>query len=254
VRQALDVFEEFAIHCGHYKVMGVLNRFALLADIHGNILALDAVLSDLHRRGVDAMFDLGDSLQGPLWPAETADRLVERAIPSVMGNDDRVMLSQQLRPEHRAWIEALPVTREPDRDVLLFHGTPASDLTYLLEDVQPGGVRLRETTGIRQLLGAVAHSLIACGHSHLARTVQLDDRTLVVNPGSVGLPAYRLDQPHPHIMEAGSPHARYAIVERAGDGWKVELIAVPYDYETASRRAAANGRPDWAPRLLTGRV
>jgi predicted phosphodiesterase len=234
--------------------MGVLNRFALLADIHGNIRALDAVLSDLNRRGIDAIFDLGDSLQGPLWPAETADRLIARAIPSVLGNDDRAMLEQPLRPEHRAWIETLPVTREPDRDVLLFHGTPASDLVYLLEDVQREGVRLRETAAIRQLLGGVAHSLIACGHSHLARTVQLDERTLVVNPGSVGLPAYRADHPHPHIMEAGSPHARYAIVERAGEGWKVELIAVPYDHQAASRRAAANGRSDWAARLLTGRV
>jgi predicted phosphodiesterase len=231
-----------------------LNRFALVADIHGNIRALDAVLADLDRRGVRTIFDLGDSLRGPLAPAATADRLIERGIPSVMGNDDRAMLAQSLRPEHRAWISALPRTREPDPDVLLFHGTPDSDLIYLLEDVQPEGVRLRDAAGIRRLLGGTPHTLFACGHTHLPRTVWLDAGRLIVNPGSVGLPAYRSDQPWPHAMEAGSPHARYAVVTRAEADWQVEHIALPYDYAAASRAAAANGRPDWAERLLTGRA
>jgi hypothetical protein len=55
-------------------------------------------------------------------------------------------------------------------------------------------------------------------------------------------------------MEVGSPHARYAVVTRAGAEWQVEHIALPYDYAAASRMAASNGRPDWAQRLLTGRV
>jgi diadenosine tetraphosphatase ApaH/serine/threonine PP2A family protein phosphatase len=212
------------------------------------------VLADINGRGVETIFDLGDSLQGPLDPEATADRLIERGLPSLMGNDDRAMLPQPLRSEHRAWIEALPRTREPDPDVLLFHGTPASDLIYLLEDVQPQGVRLRDSAGIRELLGETPHSLFACGHSHTPRTVQLDPGRLIVNPGSVGLPAYRGDAPYPHVMEAGSPHARFAIVTRAGAGWQVEHIAVPYDYAAASHTAASNGRPDWAQRLLTGRV
>lgn len=231
-----------------------LNRFALIADIHGNIWALDAVLADIDRRNVDAVFDLGDSLWGPLAPELTADRLIERGIPSLMGNDDRAMLSQPLSPEHRAWIEALPRIREPNPDILLFHGTPGSDLIYLLEDVQPQGLRLRDSAGIRELLGERPHALFACGHSHTPRTVQLDPGRLIVNPGSVGLPAYRGDAPYPHVMETGSPHARYAIVARAGAEWQVEHIAVPYDYAAASRTAASNGRPDWAHRLLTGRV
>jgi diadenosine tetraphosphatase ApaH/serine/threonine PP2A family protein phosphatase len=205
------------------------------------------VLADIDRRSVDAIFDLGDSLWGPLAPEATADRLIARAIPSIMGNDDRPM-------SHMAWIASLPSWREPTPNILLFHGTPDSDLVYLLEDVQPDSVRLRDNAGIRQLLGEARHSLYACGHSHFSRTVRLDQGSLIVNPGSVGLSAYRADQPHPHIMEAGSPHARYAIVTRAGAEWLVEHIAVPYDYAAASRSAAANGRPDWAERLLTGRV
>jgi predicted phosphodiesterase len=224
-----------------------LNRFALIADIHGNFWALDAVLADIDRRGIETIFDLGDSLGGPLDSEATLHRLIERGIPSLMGNDDRLFL-------HHSWIAALPPTREPDPDVLLFHGTPDSDLVYLLEDVQPTGVRLRDSAGILELLGQSRHSLFACGHSHTPRTVQLDPNRLIVNPGSVGLPAYRADEPHPHVMETGSPHARYAIVTRSGAGWQVEHIGAPYDYAAASRTAAANGRPDWAKRLLTGRA
>jgi len=55
-------------------------------------------------------------------------------------------------------------------------------------------------------------------------------------------------------MEAGSPHARYAIVTRSDDNWKVEHLAIAYDWESAARLAERNGRPDWAAWLRTGRA
>ena len=82
--------------------------------------------------------------------------------------------------------------------------------------------------------------------------MRLSDGRLVVNPGSVGLQAYEGDEPHPHGVENGSPHARYAIVDRAAAGWQVELRSVPYEHEAAARRAAAHDRPDWADALRTG--
>ncbi len=48
-------------------------KFALVSDIHGNLPALEAVLRDVHRRGVSTVVNLGDSLSGPLWPLETAE-------------------------------------------------------------------------------------------------------------------------------------------------------------------------------------
>ena len=62
----------------------------------------------------------------------------------------------------------------------------------------------RERTGITQ-------SLILCAHTHLARAVRLRDGRLMVNPGSVGWPGYRDTHPFPHVIEAGTPDARYAI-------------------------------------------
>lgn len=55
---------------------------AILADVHANRWALDAVLDDIDRRGVDRLVNLGDSLYGPLDPAGTADRLIARGVPS----------------------------------------------------------------------------------------------------------------------------------------------------------------------------
>ncbi len=76
--------------------------------------------------------------------------------------------------------------------------------------------------------------------------------TVVVNPGSVGLPAYCDDQPYPLVMETAAPHARYAVLSKKAAGWKVAQIAVPYDWQATAIRALANGRKDWATWLRTG--
>jgi len=65
---------------------------AVISHIHGNLLALEAVIADIGTRGVDATVNLGDSVAGPLWPSETAECLVASAFPTVRGNHDRWML------------------------------------------------------------------------------------------------------------------------------------------------------------------
>ena len=76
----------------------------------------------------------------------------------------------------------------------------------------------------------------------------------MVNPGSVGLPAYTDGEPVKHSMQMGAPHARYAVLERkkASDPWQVTFRVVAYDWEGAAARAAAKGREDWAHALRTG--
>ena len=64
-------------------------RLAVLSDVHGNVVALEAVLADLATRGVDACVNLGDCVTSPLWPRDTLDLLDTLAWPTVRGNHDR---------------------------------------------------------------------------------------------------------------------------------------------------------------------
>lgn len=244
---------------------------AVIADIHGNTWALDAVLTEIDRRNIERIVDLGDSLFGPLDPAGTADRLLERAIPSIRGNCERELLEASAQPEqahptvaytqaqldaaHLQWVESLPATRAlADLDILLCHGTPTADDEYLLEQpVEAGGALLPDEEIARRLVGQSA-LIICCAHSHVPRVVQVAGRHVVVNPGSVGCPAYRNGPPGPHIMEAGSPHARFAVLTRRNGAWTVEHVAVAYDWNTAAEVAHANGRSDWARAIATGRA
>ncbi|HTD25299.1 MAG TPA: metallophosphoesterase family protein [Terriglobales bacterium] len=242
-------------------------RFAAIADIHGNIWALEAVLADIRSRSVDLIVNLGDHLYGPLDPIRTADRLIVLDLPSISGNQDRELIASTpaqgtlqenrgaLREEHRTWLGKLPSTLLwPEQDVLLCHGTPFADDVYLLEQVHAEGVSLATPEKILSLLGGVSHSLILCGHSHVPRTVTLPQGSTIVNPGSVGLQAYTDDLPLPHAMQTGSPHARYAILTRHKHGWQVEHISVVYDWNHAAEVAARNGRADWGHCLKTGRA
>jgi hypothetical protein len=84
--------------------------------------------------------------------------------------------------------------------------------------------------------------------------MHLTTGSLVLNPGSVGWPAYDDDHPYPHVIEAGTPHARYAIADDASGQWRAEFRAVDYDWDRAAVIAEANSRPDVARALRTGRV
>jgi len=112
----------------------------------------------------------------------------------------------------------------------------------------------RENSELLEALEGWPQQVILCGHDHLPRTLRLPGGRLIVNPGSVGLPAYSDDKPFPHVMESGSPHARYAIMTKAPAGWEVEPVAIPYDWTAAADRARSNGREDWAKWLLTGKA
>jgi hypothetical protein len=97
-------------------------------------------------------------------------------------------------------------------------------------------------------------SLLLCGHTHLQQAMSLPGGPLVVNPGSVGWPAYTDGVPYPHVMEAVTPHARYAVVDDATGRWQVDFRTVVYDWEQAARTAEDNARPDVARALRTGRT
>ena len=248
-------------------------RLAVIADIHGNVLALDAVLADIAARGITRIVNLGDCVSGPLWPKETAERLMALDLPTVRGNHDRWVATEDpekmyfsdrfaldaLPADAVAWLGSLPTLLELDLvglPIRAFHATPADDNRYLMEDAHGGRLIQAAAGSIRHRLGDVgAARLMLCGHSHLARLVELEaPATTILNPGSVGCPAYSdPTPPEPHVSEVGSPHARYAVVTAAsGAIASVDMIAVPYDWRQAAARAAGLGREDWAKGLATG--
>jgi predicted phosphodiesterase len=239
---------------------------AVIADIHGNRWALEATLQDIEHRGIKQIVNLGDNLYGPLDPSGTADLLTRLNIPTISGNEDRILIMppehrsaslhftlEQLQPAHFGWLATLPATLIIG-DLFLCHGTPADDNTYLLETITPDGVRIRNIFAIQADVATVEQSLILCGHSHTPHTLFLSPDKLIVNPGSVGLPAYTDDLPFSHAMEAGSPHARYVILTNTEYGWQIENILVPYDWKKAASMALSHQRPDWASWLTTGQA
>jgi len=246
--------------------MGSGQRIAIIADIHANVWALDAVLSDIRRERVDVVVNLGDVLYGPLAPRATFERLQgEKVVLTVRGNQDREIYDGRNSPtfdfvvddlglDAIQWLRSLPETAVFEDEIFLCHGTPSSDETYLLENVASGSAVLKSEEEIRRLVGDVRHPVILCGHSHVPRLVSLAGGQITLNPGSVGLPAYSDDLPVPHAMETYSPHASYAILTRTAAGWDVAFHRVSYDFEKASHAAAGLGRGDWAKAIATGRV
>jgi putative phosphoesterase len=179
-------------------------RIAALYDIHGNLPALDAVLADVAREGVDRIVVGGDVLPGPM-PCETLWRLHALAMPIdfLRGNGDRETLAErpdrpsqipesaraqlrwcraQLDEAHIAAIDAWPRDVRLDvpgiGSVLFCHATPRSDdevITHLIPEplLQP-------------IFDGVA-DLVVCGHTHVQFDMRVG-RTRVVNAGSVGMP------------------------------------------------------------------
>jgi predicted phosphodiesterase len=125
-------------------------RIAVVSDIHGNLPALEAVIGDFRQRGVDAVVNLGDCVSGPLFPLETARRLMELDWPTLAGNHERQILDpgpsgpgpsdgyarDRLTAAELAWLAGLPPTLAFSEDIFLCHGSPRSDLEELLETVE----------------------------------------------------------------------------------------------------------------------
>lgn len=245
-----------------------MSKIAVLSDIHANIWALEAVLEDIHTRGITTVINLGDTLYGPLAPSDTFERLREFEMISVSGNQDRLLVdtSSAEMADHPTlafvrdalpaaaltWLRRMPAQTVVNQELFICHGVPGSDRIYLLEDVAAGRPMLRTPEAIASLLEGIELPVILCGHSHLARLVQLPDGRLVINPGSVGLPAYADEKPAPHRMENRTPHARYALIEKTVSGWNVEFISLAYPWPQAVTAANQQGRRDWARALATG--
>jgi putative phosphoesterase len=206
-------------------------RVAALHDAHGNLPALEAVLADVERAGVDLIVFGGDVAAG-LLPVETIERLMELGDARfVMGNADRILVelfdgaategglidawcAAQLERRHRDFLASFEPTVVVG-DVCFCHATPHSDEAIF--------TRVTPDDRVRELMGEIAQDVVICGHTHMQfdRTV---DGVRVVNAGSVGMPY-------------GTTEACWALV----DGTDVELRRTSHDLEAAAERLRRSG-------------
>ncbi len=216
-------------------------RVATIADIHGNLLALEAVLARLEAESVDAIVVAGDVASGPQ-PAETVERLMslERA-RFIRGNGDREAVqafdehwpfdpaddhsrkdaswfAHEITRAHRDFLAefedqiVLPV--EGLGDVLFCHGSPGSDEQMMTS--------LTPELALRRMLAGVEQRTVVCGHTH----VQFDravDGFRVINAGSVGM-AYQ-----------GRRGAFWVML-----GPRIEFQRTDYDYEQGAQQILAS--------------
>ncbi len=244
-------------------------KIALLSDIHGNSWALRAVLDDLSTRNIDLIVNLGDVLYGPLDPKGTFEILQTTEMIGICGNQDRVLLDNlgkevknetmkyvysQLNTEALKYLESLIFEHRHSAGIYFCHASPHKDDAYLIEKLTEANVGVRKNERIDTTLRNIDEQIVVCGHSHQPRVVKTTNR-LIINPGSVGLPAYDDDLPVFHKMESHNPWAKYGVLAIDNKGVAaVDLITVPYDFELAAKMAEKNNRPDWASWLRTGRA
>lgn len=211
-------------------------RIALISDIHGNAIALDAVLADATAQGVEAYWFLGDHVAIGPQPGLVLDRLMQLSNTSfIRGNTDRYVVTGEAPPPglpdvqadpslvplyaglaasfawtrgfvcaegKLEWLAELPLdlqfTCADDTRVLAVHASPGNDDG---EGIHPG----RSNGEIEQLVSGVAADLIFIGHTHEAMVRRIGAQ-MVVNPGSVS---------NPHAPDL---RASYVILDRTGAG------------------------------------
>jgi predicted phosphodiesterase len=232
-------------------------RTALISDVHGNAVALDAVLTDLERDPVDQVVCLGDMIQGGSQPAAVVRRLRELACPVVLGNADAFLLDPvageeakterqlavrewtlaQIGDDGAALIETFPPTLDVTLGVgcmlLAFHGSPASFDDIVLPHL--------EEDEFRRLLGPPAADILAGGHVHLQWLRRYGASTFL-NPGSVGL-AYDHAQPDDTDDLRVDAIAEYARLDVDGDRLQIAFCRIPFDRDAVLAAIDASGMP-----------
>ncbi len=217
-------------------------RVGFISDIHGNLLALDAVLADLAGQDVDRVICLGDICFGPQ-AHECLERVRGLDCPVILGNWDSwsidgfppaddpvgIMLyeigrwwAKLLTPEDEAFVRTfvptLEVPLENGSHLLCFHGSPHSFSDWIFATTTDEDVE--------QMFKGFEAPVLVGGHTHL-QMLRRFGPSMIVNPGSVGQP---FAQWWPREIRVGH-WAEYGVIDSAGGRLHVDLRRVPYDVE-----------------------
>jgi len=178
-------------------------RLAVLADIHANLPALEAVLADLPRHGVEGLLIAGDLIAGP-HPNESVSLLRQWPGWMILGNNEGYLLRMAAGDAPAAWLTSRQWA------LMMVHGSPRHPSEEIFPDRDPALLDLA--------LDLVPEPVLICAHTHLPWEAARDGR-LAFNPGSVGAPLN------------GDVRAQYALLTGRAGRWQVEHRAVPYDLE-----------------------
>lgn len=237
---------------------GAHERIGVIADIHGNLPALECVLDALAAQGVTRIVCLGDVCVGGPFPSECIARLRQDGIPTVSGNTDawavqhdpdpavpllveanwmhdvRLWGAAQLSASDRDWLAALPQHLTFDlpggQSLLALHAAPHSDRENVLPQTPP--------EEILAWFAGVTADVIAVGHTHepLLRRV---DTYRILNPGSIGAPFNRQRLPRYNRQR----RTEYAIVEASTTGSSITLHDLRIDPQEWRAAVLASGMP-----------
>jgi len=220
-------------------------RIAVLSDIHGNLIALDACLVDLASQGgADAIVAAGDHcLDGPK-PKKVLQRLEEIGASCIRGNTDRYLSEESAekfdaaRTAHIAWtrreigerwiswLKELPFAMrigDDDNQLLVVHANPKTDDEHIWPDAGEAD--------LRRLIGEERATAIAFGHLHLPYA-RLWQGKLLANVASAGWP------------KDGDPRAGYVIFTERDGGWEVKHRRVAFDTKKVATQLADCGIPE----------
>lgn len=235
-------------------------RVALISDIHGNYVALEAVLADMQTAHIDQVICLGDvATLGPQ-PCEVVARLKALECPCVMGNHDARLLStdpnllfgvapnltstiewcaKRLTPDDFAFLRSfeptVPVALDNETKLLCCHGSPRSNTDNIFA-VTPAAL-------VDEMLVGQSVPLLATGHTHV-QMLRQHNGLLIINAGSVGTPFAQMPfVDEPHVL----PWAEYAIVSWENGVLGVDLRRVPIDRAAIRAIVAVSDIPlrDW---------
>jgi putative phosphoesterase len=198
----------------------------LIADIHSNVVALEAVLSEMDEIGVEKILHAGDIIGYNPYPNETIELFRKRNIFSIRGNHERALLTGDMSDlnwnaacalrwtlntisrENLGYISKLKDTETisvDDVEIFLVHGSPNDPDEYIYPiDVEPG------------LLTMICSDILVLGHTHIQFKKQFKEG-IIVNPGSAGQPRDK------------DPASAFAILDTDTKG--IELKRIGYDIE-----------------------
>ena len=226
------------------------SKIAVLADVHANLHALEAVLDDARKKGIEVFLNAGDFIGYGAYPNEVIEILNSNKALSIIGNYDLKVLEgksansnekdiafkyakKKLTRSNKAYLNSLPKNITIDikeKKILMVHGSPKS----IEEHIYPNTSKRR----LRELIAGIDANVLIVGHSHRQFTRTIDDMT-IINPGSVG----RADD--------NNPKAAYAII--GFNPFSIELVRISYDNESAAQAIREEGLPEnFAQMLLCG--